>query len=833
MRLKYKKKLLDISNFAFIPQDEYIQKILPEIQYDFRFTSRVQKRAKTYIHNILKDNNFGVEQFLQKYSLSTEEGVAILCLAESLVRVPDQVTAMYLVVDKLSKKNWSQYISFAKSRIVELSTLGLFALGKIVDKTAANNALTRIFRRITDPIILDTIKHAIKFLGKEFIIGYEIESALKRAKSRPEYLYSFDLLGESSRTEAQATEYYKAYLEAMKKMEVYFPSNGTNLYERPNLSIKLSSLFPRVEALKLEEIQEKLLPKLLEILSIAQNKSFTITFDAEECKRQDIYLEVLTQLITHKQFKDYSGIGDVVQAYQKRAANIINYIVELAKKTNKQIPIRLVKGAYWDSEIKYAQENGFIDFPVFTKKEYVDGNYLFCAKIMYLNAQYIYSQFATHNALTSSYIMELFEEKTYEMQKLFGMGNCLHGLIVKEKPVRIYAPIGKMEDLLAYLMRRLLENGASSSFVNKLNSKDLDIKKIILPIDEQIKAALDKKCNIRLPIHIYEDRNNSLGIDLGYIMNLEKLQNELLKYENKVYVAGPIIEGKEVIASKHYEDTFLPGNTSEKIGEVSYAKASELKYALNKADEFCADWAKISVNQRSLYIKKMATMLEENKFELYSLLIREAGKSIQDAIGEVREAIDFCNYYSLQSEKIIVDRLLPGVTGEQNTSSWHPRGVFLCISPWNFPLAIFLGQIVAALVAGNCVLCKPAAQTSLIANFVIKLFYNTGIPKNAIQLLLAKGSLIGEVILSDDRIKGVAFTGSIEIAKFINLAIAQREGAIVPLIAETGGQNVMIVDSSAVLEQATDDIISSAFYSAGQRCSALRVLYIQEEITIH
>lgn len=830
MNLIYETDLLNISNSSFLNEEKYIKEILPQIECDFRVNLAIKKRALSYIEHIVKDTNFAVEQFLQKYSLSTEEGVAIICLAESLIRIPDQKTSINLVIDKLSGKSWVKHISFAKSRIVELSSIGIFAVGKLIDFTKAKNSVLDMVKRISDPIILKAIKSAIKFLGKEFIIGYDIESGFQEARKKPNYLYSFDLLGESSRTETQATSYYNAYIHAIDKMEFYFPSHGETLFERPNLSVKLSALFPRVELLKIQEIEVRLMPRLIEIIRKARDNRITVTFDAEECRRQDVYLYVLTKLILREEFKDYSGIGFVVQAYQKRAASIIDYVIKLSKNTKKHIPLRLVKGAYWDTEIKYAQENGFSDYPVFIKKEYVDANYLFCARKIFENRESIYAQFATHNAYTAAYIIELFGNSEYEMQKLFGMGNSLYDVISKERPVRIYAPIGKMEDLLAYLMRRLLENGANTSFVNKVNSIELNREDLVLPIDMQVRNALAISSKIKLPKYIYENRYNSLGIDLGYIMNLEILENEIAKYSNKVYTAGSIIAGNEIVVQKHSKDVFRPGNISEKIGEISYAKVSELKSAIEVADKTFIEWAKTPVKKRAEHIKKLAELMEENKHELYSLLIREGGKSLQDAIGEVREAIDFCNYYSIKAEEIIVDKNLPGVTGERNTLSWHARGVFLCISPWNFPLAIFLGQIVAALVAGNTVLCKPADQTSLIANYAIKLLYNTGMPRNVIQLLLAKGSLIGETVVSDERIKGVAFTGSNETAKSINLTLAHREGAIIPLIAETGGQNAMIVDSSALLEQVCDDVIASAFYSAGQRCSALRVLYVQEEI---
>ncbi len=831
MSIKFDKEFIQISKNAFTAEEEYIKNLLPEFTFDFRRNDRISKKASALIEHIKKDRIFSVEQFLQKYNLSTAEGVAILSLAESLIRIPDSNTAHELIVDKLSHKEWGKYIGFAKSRLVELSSVGLFAVGKIVDIHTIDNAFTKLTGKFADPFTLTAIKQAIKFLGKEFIIGYGLESAFRNARSKPEYLYSFDLLGESSRNEAQAQKYFQSYLEAIDKLNFYFPCSGEGIYERPNLSIKLSAIFPRVELLKYSEIEQVLMPRLIEIITMAQDHRITISFDAEESKRQDVYLTVLTKLIKRKEFSDFHGIGFVVQAYQKRAASIIEYIVKLARKTKKQIPVRLVKGAYWDSEIKFAQENGFVDFPVFTHKEFTDAHYLVCAQKMLENPGVIYPQFATHNALTAATIIEIAQDNPYELQKLYGMGNSMHSELVDDHRIRIYAPIGKMEDLLAYLMRRLLENGASTSFVNIVNDESIDIKNIVLPISQQVEKVLGNGSSaILAPSKIYKNRDNSLGMDLGYIMNIEKLQTELDKYSNKVYIAGSIIDSKEIIAAKYSRDVFRPGNSAEKIGEISHAKASELKEALEVADSYFDKWSRTEVSERAGSIRKLGELLETHKYELYSLLVREGGKSLQDAIGEVREAIDFCNYYGLQAEKIIQDIILPGPTGEKNILSWHARGAFLCISPWNFPLAIFLGQIVAALVTGNTVLAKAAEQTSLIANYVVKLAYKAGIPHKALQLLLASGSSIGENIVPDNRVRGVAFTGSTDTAKRINLAIAQRDGAIVPLIAETGGQNAMIVDSSALLEQVADDVIYSSFYSAGQRCSALRILYIQEEI---
>jgi RHH-type transcriptional regulator, proline utilization regulon repressor / proline dehydrogenase / delta 1-pyrroline-5-carboxylate dehydrogenase len=830
--MKFFKEIYNISPKAYISENAYIDSILCDIQFDFRLNDAIKDRTSKYISHIRQDKSFVAEHFLQKYNLSTEEGVAILSLAESLVRIPDSQTAQELIYDKISHKNWSKYIGFAKSRLTEISALGLYFFGKIVDIHTIENGFIKLSKKIADPVTLTVVKSAIEFLSKEFIIGYNPEDAFRKARKNTKFLYSFDLLGESARNKEQAEKYYEQYIVALDKINLYFPSLSEPLSDRPNLSVKLTALYPRLEALKLSEVRTILLPKLCELISIAETNGVTITFDAEECFRQDIYLQVITDLILDKRFRNFAGIGVVVQAYQKRAPFIIDYIKKLASKTGKQIFVRLVKGAYWDSEIKYAQENGFSDFPVFTKKEFTDANYIHCAKKLLEHNNLIYPQFATHNAQTAATIIELAYGKTYELQKLFGMGNSLHNELVKSEKCRIYAPIGKMEDLLAYLMRRLLENGANTSFVNKVNDSVYNISELTKPVYDQVKALILEKDSvfIKAPENIYPNRKNSKGLDLGYVMNIEKISKELDKFKNKLYKVGSIIDGREIIAPKNTKDVFKPGNLAEKIGEISYSNIDEINDSLGYAEKFFIEWKNTPVDKRAKILRDIALNLEANKYELYSLLIKEAGKTIIDAINEVREAIDFCNYYALSAERVITEISLPGPTGEKNKLSWHPRGVFLCISPWNFPLAIFLGQIVAALVTGNTVIAKPADQTSIIANFVAKLMYKSGLPKNALQIVLSSGRIIGETLVTSNRVKGVVFTGSTQTAKNINLNIAQRSGAIVPFIAETGGQNAMIVDSTALLEQVTDNAIQSAFYSAGQRCSALRVLYIQDEI---
>ncbi len=572
------------------------------------------------------------------------------------------------------------------------------------------------------------------------------------------------------------------------------------------------------------------MPQIVSLIEKIKDNNLTITFDAEESFRLDAYFAFLSEVIEQPIFKNFNGIGLVVQAYQTRSYDLLEKIILLAKKTNKQIPIRLVKGAYWDSEIKYAQVNGLSHYPVFTRKEYTDASYIACAKLMLENNDYIYPQFATHNALTASTIIEMAGNKPYEFQKLYGMGDVLHSELAKKTNVRIYAPIGKSDDLLAYLMRRMLENGANSNFVSKVVSPRTPTSVLSFNLYDKILNLLNSGNSIPLPENIYPKRKNAMGYDLGYKANYDYIQEKVTSYFSNIHKVGSIIDGRELITSKNLSECFCPAKTAEKFSDISLAIPEEIKYALDSAYKEFNNWSKIAVENRAAILEKAAYELENNKFELYALLIKEGGKSIHDAINEVIEAIDFCRYYANQARIIMQDKVLPGPTGERNILSMHPRGVFVCISPWNFPLAIFIGQIVAALVTGNTVIAKPAAQTCVIANFTVKLLHKVGIPKSALQLIITSASNISNYVLRDERIAGVAFTGSCETAKTINLTLAERDSGIIPFIAETGGQNAMIVDSSALLEQVTDDVLISAFYSAGQRCSALRVLYVQEEI---
>jgi RHH-type proline utilization regulon transcriptional repressor/proline dehydrogenase/delta 1-pyrroline-5-carboxylate dehydrogenase len=813
-------------------QDEFVlvKEMLPLFKFSKAEERLILRKTEDFIEKIRNHKGFSVEQFIHRFSLTSDEGVAVMCLAEALLRVPDNKIARDLAIDKLSDKSWGSYIFKRSSSFKEIFTsLGLYLSGKFSDLIKKDNILVNLVDRLGKPIFIKALKSAILHLSKEFVFASDIDSALEKAVLTPEYNFSFDLLGESSRTIKQADYYYDQYNIAIDKIADKFPDQNCELSQRPNLSVKLTALYPRFELTKFEDLKTILFPKILSLVEKIRDNNMTVTFDAEESFRLDAYILFLTELIEHESLKDWNGIGLVVQAYQTRSYDLVKYIIDLAKKTKKNIPIRLVKGAYWDSEIRHAQVLGMEFYPVFTKKEHTDSSYISCARLILENQEYIFPQFATHNALTAATIIELAGNKDFEFQKLYGMGNALHSELLKEKNVRVYAPVGKSNDLLAYLMRRMLENAANSSFVSKVTDRNTSLLELSYDLHDKVINSLGKGV-IALPADIYPGRKNAMGYDLGHKENYDYISEKVASFFSNSYKVGSIIDGKEIINPKHSVDGFCPAKSAEKFSSVSHSVESEIKSAIDSASNEFRQWTDLDVAIRAEILNKIANSFEDNKFELYALLIKEAGKTIHDAINEVVEAIDFCRYYALSAKNLMRERELPGPTGEKNTLTMHGRGVFLCISPWNFPLAIFTGQVVAALVTGNSVIAKPADQTSAIANFAIKLMHKAGVPKSALHLVLTSGSNVGRYIVPDERISGVAFTGSTSTAKIINKTLAERNSGIVSLIAETGGQNAMIVDSSALLEQVTDDVLISAFYSAGQRCSALRILYIQEEI---
>ena len=836
-----------------------------------RSNENIKKEAIKLVQQIRKqnENHGGLDAFLQEFKLSSEEGVALMCLAEALLRVPDAETADQLIQDKLSDGNWSAHLGESESFFVNASTWGLMLTGKIIalDKVVIENAgdyLGQLIARSGEPLIRTAVKQAMKIMGKQFVLAETIQRGLKAAERREKqgYCYSYDMLGEAARTDADARHYLHAYQTAIdaigqkknpdnvrdyssKISENIVKIGDNDPYSSAGISVKLSALHPRYEYAQEQRITDELFPRLKQLCVQAATYNIGLTIDAEESERLEPSLNLLQMLCEDADLVGWNGLGFVVQAYQKRAPAVIDWLEDLALQTQRKMMIRLVKGAYWDSEIKKAQVNGYAGYPVYTRKVTTDVSYLVCARKLIDNPTAFYPLFATHNALTVVSILNFVgERRDFEFQCLHGMGEILYQQVIKQYHVncRIYAPVGPHKDLLAYLVRRLLENGANSSFVNRLVDKHLPIENIVADPLTTL-AALDSKPhpNIPLPRDIYGKRENSCGLNFDDALELEKFFRSAQIFYSKSWRARPliagVIAGKKMMPKKSATKTDLPTGidcvspaTGKTIGNVIHATTDEVNHAVTNAKASADHWNQRKGKARAQLLLATADCFETNRDELLALCMLEAGKSLPDAVAELREAIDFLRYYAHQAEREFEQpRTLPGPTGELNQWSLHGRGVFVCISPWNFPLAIFAGQIGAALAAGNSVVAKPAEQTPIIASRAVQLMYDSGIPKGVLQLLPG-GAKVGAALVNHPQIDGVTFTGSIETAKRIQQDLANKQGAIVPLIAETGGINAMIVDSTALPEQVVRDAIQSAFQSAGQRCSALRVLYLQEDI---
>lgn len=791
-----------------------LETLLKEVHFSNEAVAQIKARAERLVKKVRKARleHTGLDAFLHAYDLSTEEGITLMCLAEALLRIPDNNTIDRLIKDKLTSGNWEAHLGKSHSWFVNSATWGLLLTGKILDQSelTSNHFLTvlkKLTYRLGEPMIRQAVIQAMKILGRQFVMGETIEAALKRAKAFEErgYRYSYDMLGEAAKTTKDAHRYFKSYqkaIEAIAKHKI-----GLGPIEGPGISVKLSALHPRYEWVNRERMMQELLPKLKELTLQAKEANIGFTIDAEEADRLELSLLLIEHLIKDPAFKGWDGFGLAVQAYQKRAPFVLDKIIELARKHNQRLMIRLVKGAYWDSEIKWAQEKGLKGYPVFTRKASTDVSYLACVKKLFLANDIIFPQFATHNAYTLSAILEMAgSNRHFEFQCLHGMGDALYDNIVGKANLdiacRVYAPVGGYEELLAYLVRRLLENGANTSFVNQILDEQTSIDELIAdPIAKVKHLSVKPHPKIPLPIDLYGNRTNSIGLDLS----------------NPAETTPMLTKVAELIPS--ILDTPVSVSTPEQITN-----------ALQSASMAAFEWDISGVERRADCLERMADLLENHKPELLALLIREAGKTVQDAVSEVREAIDFCRYYSFRARADFAIKVLPGPTGEYNQLSLHGRGVFACISPWNFPLAIFLGQVTAALVAGNTVIAKPASQTPRIALKAVALLHEAGVPKDVVQVLIGSGSQLGNRLIEDERIQGVMFTGYTDTARGINQSLAARKGPIVPFIAETGGQNAMIVDSSALPEQVITDVLASAFNSAGQRCSALRVLFLQSDI---
>ncbi len=782
-----------------------------------------------------------LDAFMEEFGLSNEEGVALMCLAEALLRVPDTATADALIEEIILSGDWSEHLWQSSSLLVNASTWGLLLTGQIinVDESGAGSIAGQLkdaISRLGKPVIRGAMYQAMRILGNEFVLGITIDEALAHGRKiyGPESVFSCDMLGEGARTEQAAEHYLESYLQAIDTVSA---SNSVqNVVTGSGVSIKLSALHPRFEYSQHQRVIGELGERLEALARSAASHNIGMTIDTEEADRLDMTLELFEQLARNPDLKGWEGLGIAVQAYGKRAKHVLEWLAELARETGRRFSVRLVKGAYWDTEIKHAQESGLEDFSVFTRKASTDLSYLVCAETLLANREQLYSQFATHNAHTIASVMNIAGDfRGFEFQRLHGMGELLYKVATESyqdfPQVRIYAPVGGHEDLLAYLVRRLLENGANSSFVNRVMDAQIPAREVVR---DPVRTVQDSKPfrhpAIPVPANLFrEERRNSDGLDLTCGQTVAGLAQKIAGHQAIPYECGPIV-------SRH-ESTGIPVtirspvNTNHIVGKVTTATADDVDHAAKQAHLAQCEWDQRGGEARANILEQLANLFAEHQSRLMAMLCSEAGKSLPDGLAEVREAIDFCRYYAGQARLHFADATpLPGPTGELNELGLHGRGTFVCISPWNFPLAIFTGQITAALAAGNAVLAKPAEQTPLIAHETVKLMHSAGVPAEILHLLPGDGKVVGPMLTSHPLISGVVFTGSTATAKTIHRSLADRPGPIVPLIAETGGQNVMFVDSTALLEQVTDDVIQSAFISAGQRCSALRVLYLQEEI---
>ena len=794
--------------------------------------ARIEARARRFIEAIRARSGMGgVEDLLHEFALSTAEGVALMMLAEALLRIPDEVTADLFIEDKIGQGDWAHHVLRGDSAVASASVLALALARRIVSAgETPPGALAALVRRIGAPAVRIAARQAMRIMGSHFVIGDTIGDALARALSRDgrEWRYSFDMLGEGARTDAAAQRYFDAYAQAIGAIGA--AAHGRDAGGRCAISVKLSALHPRFEAISRTRVIKEAGGRLIELARLAHDAGIALTVDAEEADRLELSLDVFDHALRESGLRESETLGLAVQAYQKRASAVIDWIGERA--ATQRIHVRLVKGAYWDSEIKRAQERGLDDFPVFTRKAMTDVNYMACAqKLLSLRGR-VFPQFATHNALTLASIIERAGGvEGYEFQRLQGMGEELYDALVRDMPeaaVRIYAPVGSHRDLLAYLVRRLLENGANSSFVARVADPSTPLEELLARPEAQLAERPARSRRIVMPSHIFmPERVNSRGVEFGHEASLQGLLAEVAQSASPLCEGSCIIEGRAVSGVVETRRSPVDGAV---IGAARLASAADARAAMEAAARHAFSWNATPARVRASILRRAADLIEARRGRFIALLQSEGGKTLDDALAEVREGVDYCRYYAVQAERLFAAPVpLPGPAGEENLLLRRGRGVFVCISPWNFPLAIFLGQVTAALAAGNCVVAKPAEQTPLIACEAARLLIEAGVPRGVLQLALGAGE-IGAELVSHNAVCGVAFTGSTDVARAINRSLAAREGAIVPLIAETGGVNAMIVDASALPEQVSDDVIASAFRSAGQRCSALRLLCVQDDI---
>ncbi|MPT07437.1 MAG: trifunctional transcriptional regulator/proline dehydrogenase/L-glutamate gamma-semialdehyde dehydrogenase [Pseudomonas sp.] len=827
------------------PEQEVVPMLLEQARLSAPLAEATNKLAAGIAEKLRNQKSAGgragiVQGLLQEFSLSSQEGVALMCLAEALLRIPDKGTRDALIRDKISTGNWQPHLGNSPSLFVNAATWGLLLTGKLVsthNETGLTSSLTRIIGKSGEPMIRKGVDMAMRLMGEQFVTGETIAEALANA-SRFEakgFRYSYDMLGEAALTEHDAQKYLASYEQAIHSIGK--ASHGRGIYEGPGISIKLSALHPRYSRAQYERVMEELYPRLLSLTLLAKQYDIGLNIDAEEADRLELSLDLLERLCFEPSLAGWNGIGFVIQAYQKRCPYVIDYVIDLAKRSRHRLMIRLVKGAYWDSEIKRAQVEGLEGYPVYTRKVYTDVSYVACARKLLAVPEAIYPQFATHNAHTLSAIYHIAGQNyypgQYEFQCLHGMGEPLYEQVVGKiadgklnRPCRVYAPVGTHETLLAYLVRRLLENGANTSFVNRIADHSISIQELVADPVASIERMGTQEGSIGLPhprIPLPRDlygteRANSAGIDMANEHRLASLSCAMLATAHNDWKAAPLLA---CAASESAAAPVLnPADHRDVVGHVQEATVADVDNAIQCALNAAPIWQATPPAERAAILERTADLMEAEIQPLMGLLIREAGKTFANAIAEVREAVDFLRYYAVQARN------------DFSNDAHRPLGPVVCISPWNFPLAIFTGQVAAALAAGNPVLAKPAEQTPLIAAQAVRLMLEAGIPEGVLQLLPGRGETVGAGLVGDERVKGVMFTGSTEVARLLQRNVAGRldnQGRPIPLIAETGGQNAMIVDSSALTEQVVIDVVSSAFDSAGQRCSALRVLCLQED----
>ncbi|MFC3581400.1 trifunctional transcriptional regulator/proline dehydrogenase/L-glutamate gamma-semialdehyde dehydrogenase [Sphingomonas hylomeconis] len=812
-----------ITAAARTPETECVPKLVQAATLSPALRATAAATARTLIERLrAMPKRGGVQSLVQEYALSSQEGVALMCLAEALLRIPDTATRDALIRDKIAGGDWASHLGDGRSLFVNAATWGLVVTGKLTDRAddrGLGHALTRLVARVGEPVIRRGVDIAMRMMGEQFVTGQTIDQALKRSRDREArgYAFSYDMLGEAATTAADAARYLNDYEQAIHAIGQ--ASAGRGIFAGPGISIKLSALHPRYNRAQQQRVMDELLPRVRGLAILARGYNIGFNIDAEEADRLELSLDILQSLAEDPALADWAGLGFVVQAYGKRCPLVIDFIVALARATDRRIMVRLVKGAYWDAEIKRAQVDGLADYPVYTRKIYTDVAYIACARKLLAAKDAVFPQFATHNAQTLATIHTLagpdFVIGDYEFQCLHGMGEPLYDQVVGadklDRPCRVYAPVGTHETLLAYLVRRLLENGANSSFVNQIGDPDVPIAELIADPVERVAAMRipgQPHEQIALPAAIYGARRNSAGLDLSDEAALALLGHALTESTRRDWAAG----------TGQFRPVLNPADHRDVVGQVAEANEAEARAAVAAALAAAGSWAAVPVATRAVCLERAADLLEQRMPLLLGLIIREAGKSAANAVAEVREAVDFLRYYAAQAR--------------QTLGSGRPLGPIVCISPWNFPLAIFTGQVAAALVAGNPVLAKPAEETPLIAAEAVRILHEAGVPRDVLRLVPGAGD-VGAALVGADATAGVMFTGSTDVARLIQRQLAGRlaaDGQPIPLIAETGGQNAMIVDSSALAEQVVADVIASAFDSAGQRCSALRLLCLQEDI---